>query len=183
MPYNSANNTFTDAGTDGDGIMQITWTGIWEKGTIIRAVETGATTDLFTMSSSPNGPTLPNIVINNPKFSIGGNEGVSVFTSNTLTNPNLNIVEIYGFLKAAGSDPNPNDDPDCPCSSDFVAIDFNSSSIDACNFMTSVRTGAVSLVDYNTVGNYTTSGSNLNLDLTEFSNLTFGGSATYLCMC
>lgn len=171
--YDATTNSFPS----NDGVVQITWTGTWTKGTIIRIEETTQSSNLFNAVSSTNGPASPGASMVEGSFSIGGNEGLSVFTSTTPGDPANNVTEIYSYLESSStSNDSPNVDGDCPCSTDFVEVDFTNSSVDAGQFTIGLRSGAVSLADFNNTANWTTSGTNITMDLTEFANLTFGGS-------
>jgi len=185
MTYINASNTFVELDINGNpstanGSVQVTWTGTWAEGTVIRVVETS--TNVFTVTASAGGPTglAATIVYAGDGFSLAGSDGFSVYTSQSTTAPETNIDEIYGFvgIDPGSSDPDPNLDPDCPCSNDFPSIDFNTTGVDGFNFNPALRNSAASLADFNNLSNYVTSTSNVTLDLTPFTNITFGSTSS-----
>ena len=127
--YDAATNTFERSDGVNNGTWQINRTGTWTKGTIIIAEEDNGS-NVFQTTVSSGGPTGASLTSPYGDIISYSNEGFSVFSASSTTDPEANITEIYSFVihsftKSGHIDPNPNDDPDCPCSTNFIYVDLN----------------------------------------------------------
>ena len=91
--YKPATNTIDGSGSTNESTVRITWSGTWNKGTIIQVRETGST---IVVTSSTNGPSSPasQNVYSGDNFSLS-NETFIAFSSNNTSDPNNNITEIH----------------------------------------------------------------------------------------
>jgi len=182
MGYEAASNIFD--GPDGsgnpspnEGAVQITWSGIWSKGTIIRVVETG--TSVFTVTTSANGPAGAgaSIVYAGDGFSLS-NEGLSVFSSSNTTDPAININKIYCFVQLQTcnggpltcNDVDPGLDSDCPCADSFSSIYFTGSD-DYVNYKDAERANTFTPGTFAIAANWDRSSTAGVLSLVEYTDI------------
>lgn len=180
-PYDNINNNFDRSGAN-RGTWQINWTGTWTKGTILKFEG-----NPLVGSSGPGGP-MATPTATSPYSDIVSfsNEGFSVFTASNVTDPDATPTEIYSytiFSKALGSgtDPDPSDDVDCPCSSGFISTDLNSN-IDHAEYNPSLR-GDGTIEDaaaLKLASNWNTSTINVSLDLTAFTSIVLPVELSFL---
>ncbi len=168
--YNPTNNNFDV--TASDIIVQYTFPAGITKGTVIKVFN----------DTDPNNPMLASTgsvaKIGGALFGYNGGEPLQAFSATNPADPNGSISKIFCYVMSgstSGADPNPGDDGDCPCSTDFVDLDFNANSaVDGGNYAGSrVNT---TLAQFENTANWTTSSSNVTLDMTNFTNIQFGSS-------
>jgi len=178
LEWNPTTNVFEDPISSGnESTIRITWTGTWAKGTMIRVIENGSP---FTVDVSAGGPTgaAATIVVSGDGFSISPGESYNVFTASNATSPDNTVTEVYTHVNlSTNSSVNPNDDPDCPCSGDFIYLNFNDDNVDNYDYTTSDREG-INLAEFTNPANYLTSDAQpLIMSIAPvFTNLMFGGS-------
>ncbi len=168
--YDPNNNDFNRDNTN-DGTWQITWTGTWLKGTLIRFEE--ISNNAWTATSSLNGPANPAATSPYGDAISLSNEGLSIFSASSTTDPDNNVDEIFSFVihDGASVDPNPGSDGNCPCSTNFISVDLQSSTTDHGNFMDGLRSNIVTNSILTDIGNWSVSANNNPLSLVEFSNI------------
>ena len=169
--YDAATNTFDRTDAINNGTVRITWTGTWAKGTIIEFTETSS--NVLTTTPGPGAPADAEVVILYGDSFSYSSEGFSTFTSPDAADPDNNPTEIYSYVRAetasGGADPNPNDDPDCPCSPGFITVDLlGTFATDYGDYKVPPRADPVSEVDLADPGNWNDGPINVALDLTQF---------------
>ena len=166
--YKPATNTIDGSGSTNESTVRITWSGTWNKGTIIQVRETTGSTIVVT--SSTNGPSSPasQNVYSGDNFSLS-NETFIAFSSNNTSDPNNNITEIHATTTFDDPTNNPATDEDCPCSANHVFVNLSDNSADFGEFKPSLRPNNITNADIINAANWNTGTTNVSLNMTEFT--------------
>ena len=165
--YNPTNNNFDVSASD----IIVKYTvpaGGLTKGTVVKIFN----------DADPNDPMLTSTgtvaKIGGTLFGFNGGEGLAAFSASNPADPNGSILLIFSWIHTGGSaDPNPSADGDCPCTTDFVDIDFSSNTaVDGGNYSGSRLN--TTLAQFENPINWTTSSVNVTLDCTNFTDIQFG---------
>ena len=173
--YNPGSNIF-DRSSGNMDTWRISWTGTWEKGTIIYAEESTSTSNIFSVTVSTNGPAGASVVSPYGDTIAISNDAYQIYTSSNATDPERNITEISSYVmfsefQSGFANPDPSDDPNCPCASNFVTIDLDNATADHAQFNPILRGEEVTKAALEDRTNWVTGTTNLPISLTEFANL------------